>query len=192
MLDTLEAIDRALLLKINSLHAPWLDTLMWYVSETWPTFLLVFIIAWFIFRRMRTKKAVEFLLGCLFTAICTDLSSNAMKHAVKRYRPTHNIEIQTKVRVLNQYMGGKYGFFSGHAANTFGVVTFIYLSVSWIRRKYILLISIYPFLVVYSRMYLGVHYPSDIIMGMIDGIFFGWLVYNIMNSYFLKPDEQKM
>jgi undecaprenyl-diphosphatase len=192
MFETLEALDRALLLKINALHNPFLDVLMWYISQSWPTVLLVLIISYTVYRKFHARKAMEFLVGCAIVFACTDLSSNAMKHGVKRYRPSHNHEIREKVRILRDYSGGKYGFFSGHAANTFGVVTFIFLFVSWMSRRHMWIIGAYPFLVVYSRMYLGVHYPSDIIIGMLDGLLFGWLVFTIMNMYFFKLDEPKV
>lgn len=185
MIETLELLDRAVLLKINSLHAPWLDELMWFLSFTWPTVTLIGIVAFVIYRKYTLKKAIEFALGCAIVFACTDLSSNTVKHQVKRFRPTHNTEIQTQVRTLNNYRGGKYTFFSGHAANTFGVVTFLVLCLYWVRLRYRLLFFIYPILVVYSRMYLGVHYPFDVLVGLVCGCFFGWLVFRIMNRYFL-------
>ncbi len=190
MFDSLELIDRALLLRINSLHHPALDIFMWYMSKTLPTIMLVFAVAFTVYRKFNPRKALEFLVSCAIVFACTDLSSNAFKHGIKRYRPTHNLEIKEQVRIVNAYSGGKYGFFSGHAANTFGVVTFMFLCVNWISRRYRWLVFIYPFVVVYSRMYLGVHYPSDILAGIIDGVLFGWLGFMVTNKYFLKLDEQ--
>jgi undecaprenyl-diphosphatase len=189
MIDSLKMLDRAVLLKINSLHTPFLDTLMYVLSEQLATILTVLIvlsIAFIFYKKFSVKKAAEFLIGCAIVFACTDLSSNAIKHGVKRYRPTHNTEIKELVHMVNNYSGGKYGFFSGHAANTFGTITFIFLCLNWIRPKYKLLLFIYPFVIGYSRMYLGVHYPSDIFVGMVDGLFFGILGYYIMNVYFLK------
>jgi undecaprenyl-diphosphatase len=191
MFDSLEALDRELLLAINSYHSPWLDALMWFLSKTWPTYLLVFLVAIPVYHKYNFRKALKFLVSCAIVAACTDLSSNAIKHRVKRFRPTHNLEIREKVRIVNDYAGGKYGFFSGHAANTFGVTTFMFLCASWLSRKYMVLICLYPFMVSYSRMYLGVHYPSDILSGMIYGILLGWLLFILLENYFLKLNEER-
>jgi undecaprenyl-diphosphatase len=188
MIETFESLDRALLLKINSFHSPALDVLMWYLSETWPTVLIVLMAAWLVHRKFSLKKAVEFIVGCAMVVACSDMTANLIKHQVKRYRPTHNLEIKARVYTYNNYSGGKYGFVSGHSANTFAVVTFIYLSLYWTRKKYRLLLYIYPVLVVYSRMYLGVHYPSDIATGMLIGLFFGFVGFRLFNHYFLKFD----
>jgi undecaprenyl-diphosphatase len=189
MTESLEMLDRELLLRINSFHHPFLDFFMWHASDSWHTYLLVFVAAFFFFRKI-PGKVLAFLLGCAIVAATTDLSANAMKHGMKRYRPTHNTELSSKVRTLRDYKGGTYGFISGHAANSFGLAMFIFLCMRWVAKKWRYLFFIYPLIVVYSRMYLGVHYPSDILFGMIDGLLFGWMGYLVMNAYFLKLDAQ--
>lgn len=190
MFETLELLDRNLLLKINSMHTPFMDGMMWFMSRTEPTIFIILVVAFLFYRKYSLKKAVEFILGCAIVFACTDLSTNVIKHNVKRYRPTHNLEIKDKIHLVYDYRGGPYGFFSGHAANTFGVTTFIFLCVHWVRKSYRLFIFAFPLLVVYSRMYQGVHYPSDILIGTLSGLLFGWLIYSIMNRYFLKLDEE--
>lgn len=188
MLETFEALDHALLLKINGGHHPVLDELMWLASKTWPTVALVLLAGVFFYRRYKLRT-LAFLLGCAVVSGATDLSANAVKHGVKRFRPTHHLETGAKVRVLNNYRGGRYGFVSGHAANTFGVTTFVFLCMRWVAKKWRLLFFIYPLLVVYSRVYLGVHYPSDVLFGSIHGVIFGWLGYLVMKAYFLNDEE---
>jgi len=192
MFEALKALDRALLLKINAHHHPWVDELMWFFSLTWPTILIVLAGAFYFYRKFSPRKAMEFILGCAIVFACADLTSNSIKHSVKRYRPTHNLEIREQVRVVNDYRGGKYTFFSGHASNTFGVITFIFLCLQQIPFKRRLLLFIYPLLVVYSRMYLGVHYPSDIVTGTAVGLLFGSLVFSIMNKHFLKLNAESL
>ena len=192
MFEILKMLDRDLLLKINSTHTVLLDNTMWFMSYTWPTVLILLVTAYVFYRKYSLKKAAEFVLGCAIVFACTDFSTNVIKHSVKRYRPTHNLEIKNQIHVVNDYHGGVYGFFSSHAANTFGIMTFIFLCVKWVPKKYRLFFFLYPLVVVYSRIYLGVHYPSDILVGTGSGFFFGWLVYRIMNRYFLHLDAQEV
>lgn len=191
MFETLKMLDRNLFLKINSMHTSFMDNTMWFMSYTWPTVLIILVTAYVFYRKYTLKKAVEFVLGCAIVFACTDFSTNVIKHSVKRYRPTHNLEIKKQIHVINDYHGGMYGFFSSHAANTFGIMTFIFLCVKWVNKKYRLFFFLYPLMVVYSRVYLGVHYPSDVLVGTSSGFFFGWLVYLIMNRYFLHLDAQE-
>jgi undecaprenyl-diphosphatase len=191
MFQWLKNLDTEVLLWINQMNHPWLDEVMWFFSLTWPSYVLVFIFAYAFKRKYNTKKALEFLLGCALVFACTDITTNIVKNNVHRYRPTHNSEIQGKIHVIKNYKGGKYGFFSAHASNTWGVITYMYLCLHFISRHYRLLLFIYPFIVMYSRMYLGVHYPSDVLTGMISGILFGVLGYSLVNTYFLKFNEQE-
>jgi undecaprenyl-diphosphatase len=192
MYETIKLLDRRLLLKINSMHDPLLDKVMWFFSYSWPTVLIVLAVAFAFYKKYHAKKAVEFIIGCAIVFACADLTANAIKHKVERYRPTHNLEIKEKIHIVNDYRGGKFTFFSGHATNTFGIITFIFLCINWLQKKYKMLLFIYPLIVIYSRMYLGVHYPSDVITGMLVGIFYGWLVYLIMNKHFLKLHAQNV
>jgi undecaprenyl-diphosphatase len=90
-----------------------------------------------------------------------------------RLRPSHEPHLQTLIHTLNGYQGGTYGFYSGHASNAFAVAFFMITSLSG-KRKYILPAAmVYAILTAYSRIYLGVHYPGDILMGAIVGALLG-------------------
>lgn len=186
MNSSLELYDWHLLVKINSLHAQWLDIVMWWFSEIYIFLPLAFLFLYFYHKRYQLRNTIALLLCCAIVVACTDLTSNTVKHAIKRYRPTHNLEIKDKLHIVNNYRGGKYGFFSGHAANTVGITTFLFLAASWIRRRTRFLFFSIPLLIIYSRMYLGAHYPSDVFIGTIDGIIFGYLVFLIFRKHFFK------
>jgi undecaprenyl-diphosphatase len=191
MIEKLEHIDRELLLFINSSHFPFFDELMWYLSKDWPTITLVILFLIYIYRKFNGKTCLSALLGFVLVFACTDLSTNTTKNLVKRYRPTHNTEIGPQVHIVHEYKGGKYGFFSAHAANTFGVITYLFFlskHLGW-RRRY--LYFLYPMVVCYSRMYLGVHYPSDILVGACNGILFGTLLYFITIKHFIKFEHAR-
>ncbi len=193
MLDFLESVDRALFLKINSHHSVFMDNVMWELSSSWHTYALVLLAAFIIHRKLLLRRAAEFVLGCAIVVACSDFSTNMVKHGVKRYRPTHNTEIGPGVHTVRDadgkpYMGGTYGFFSSHAANCFGLAAFALLFFYKIGGGKKWWFFFYPVLVAYSRVYLGVHYPADVAVGAVWGVFWAVVVFRVMNTYFFKPD----
>ncbi len=190
MFEQLKHFDAELVLWINSHNSTFLNTLMWQFSKMTPTVVLVLLIAFFLYKKINLRYAATYLLGCALVVAIADSSSNITKHSVKRYRPTHNLILKEKIHKVNNYEGGKYGFFSGHSANTFGLTFFTYLFATVFKSKYRKLFFIYPIIVVYSRMYLAVHYPSDIIVGIVVGFISALIVNFIIRKYFLKLHGQ--
>lgn len=186
MLEKLELLDRQLFLWINSCHSPVFDNVMFYVSETWVFMPLFFYWTFLVFNKTGIKKLLILLGFFVLLVVLTDQTSNRIKHAVKRYRPTHNIEIQSQVHIVNDYKGGKYGFFSGHATNSFGIAMLLFLLFG--KKSIVFRFSFFAWaaLTGYSRIYLGVHYPSDIFVGIVVGIFWGFVVYRLIQYTFKK------
>jgi undecaprenyl-diphosphatase len=186
MFESLKLLDRDLFLCLNGYHSSLTDELMFYISQVWVFIPLFAYWLYLVFKKYGWKKTLLMtaFLGLLIAL--TDQSSNQVKHGVKRYRPSHNLEIMEQVHILHDYRGGQYGFFSGHSANCFGIAMLLFLVFSkrsiWFRSSFFLWAAV----TAYSRIYLGVHYPSDIFIGFLVGLFWGYAVYRLMNYLFKK------
>lgn len=192
MIERLETIDRSIFFAINSHHNAFTDKVMWTISNDFfiYPFIALFLI-WF-FRKANGKRTATILLGVGLCVATADLSTNMVKHNVKRFRPSHNLEIKEQVHTVNNYTGGKYGFFSSHAANTFAITVLVFLSAAEVlSRKLRLFFFVLPALIGYSRIYLGVHYPSDIFVGALNGLICGWLIHKVLTLYFFEKKTEK-
>ncbi len=185
MLERIITLDTNLFLWLNGFHSEGWDKIMWFVSgkiEWIP--LYVAILAYIIYRYRWNSIAIILAIVLLIT-LADQVSSNLIKDNVKRLRPSHVDALKNSIHILNEYRGGPYGFVSSHAANSFALAIFLTLL---FRNKWFsaFLIS-WAMVVSYSRIYLGVHYPGDILGGALLGAATGWLVY-----YLLKVVQKKL
>ncbi|KAA6334875.1 hypothetical protein EZS27_016851 [termite gut metagenome] len=176
MLERILNYEHDLFLALNGSHFAALDRFMWLYSgqAIWMP-LAVCILVILLYKKGWRNSLAIILSIALVIVLCDQLSSGIIKPMFCRLRPTHHPLFANKVATVFDYRGGKYGFISGHAANAFGFATFIALLfrsvlVSWA-------IYVWAAVMAYSRIYLGVHFISDIIPGILVGIAFGYLVY---------------
>jgi undecaprenyl-diphosphatase len=180
MIEFLQRIDNGLLLRINDFNAPWLDQCMWVLSSKWINIPLAFCIVLLLKSQFSWRKTSLIFLFALVVVSLTDLiSTQLFKDYFERLRPSHDPIVGNYLHFYmigpdNPYLGGKFGFVSSHAANLAAMFAFVlpYL------KKYtysIYLLGVYVFLVAYSRVYLGVHFPSDVLCGALLGLLMGWL-----------------
>ncbi|MCX7954655.1 MAG: phosphatase PAP2 family protein [Bacteroidales bacterium] len=173
MLEAIENYDLILFKLINSNHSIFFDIIMFYFSKTLFWLPLYLFLAFVLIKQFKKKSFIIFALIALLLG-ATDQTSVLIKNTIKRYRPSHNLKIQNSVHTYKNERGGLYGFVSSHAANTAGVAFF--LSLIPVMRRYLWLLTLWVFLVCYSRIYLGLHYPSDIIGGIFVGIIIAIIV----------------
>ncbi len=187
-------LDKSLFLFLNSFNSPFWDRVMWVVSArlTWvPLYLAIIVMLGY----KERKRLVVILPFLILTVVLTDqVTLHCFKNIFERFRPCHEPSLEGLVHIVNGKCGGKYGFVSSHASNTFGIAI---MSLLVLRQKWFsLLILLWASLVSYSRIYLGVHYPGDILGGALLGISCGYFMYRtyrfVENNYLENSDFFKM
>jgi len=176
-MDTLIFLDKQLTLWLNSFYGNFADV-FFYLSTNLPVWIPMFLIVlWLVFIRQGAQGLVTVFFVAMVILFADQISSSIFKPIFERWRPTHDPVLQYLVHTVNDYRGGNYGFCSSHAANGFGVATFLALVV----RNIPLSISLYSWALVtsYSRIYLGVHFVGDILVGALLGIVIARVAYEI-------------
>ena len=191
MLERILPYEKELLFFINGHHYPWLDPIMWILSNT----ILLVPFAFFLTLLFRDKKDwtrwLPLFFGLAFVFLIGDFfSSTLIKPTIQRFRPTYYPGIQEQIRIVYDYVGKLYGFLSGHATSSIGFATFSALLIR--QRGYAWAIYGWAFLVCYSRVYFGVHFISDILAGILLGLAVGLLVYLLYSLYVNKVQKSTL
>ncbi len=185
MLEYLKELDVKLLLWVNGGHTSWLDSSMLFVTHRYSWIPLYVLIVAFIL--LKKKKECWIALICIVAGvICADLfASSFMKPLFQRLRPCHDPFVHSLLYRIKDTCGGKYGFISSHAANTFALSVFLF---RWFGKEYPLtaLFFFWAAVVSLSRVYLGVHYPSDIIAGALAGLLIGTISFYLFRFFVRK------
>lgn len=164
----LSSWEKDLFLFFHRLHHPLLNELMVFFSSS---LVWIFPLVYFIFAIRKEKKKYHYFFLVILLFFVTDVTSGYLfKNLFQRLRPCRMEDLVPLLNNFNQRCGGKYGFFSSHASNSVAFVTFLF---GIIKSKFNIFLIFFTFIVVYSRLYLGVHFPLDLIIGSLWGYFCG-------------------
>lgn len=167
--------DKELTLFLNGQHCPFMDMFFWVMTSKWIWVPLYLALLWMIFRKQGGRGLMTVIVVALMVLVADQLSSGLMKPLFERLRPTHDDVMQYLVHTVNGYRGGLYGFASSHAANCFAIATFFILMVR--RWSLGLALGLWALVNAYGRVYEGVHFVGDVLVGALVGILVGRLVY---------------
>jgi undecaprenyl-diphosphatase len=175
MLEELLHYDKNLFLFLNHLGTSTWDGFWLFITNKLSSIPLYLALAFLFFRSYGLKKTLLLLVVIALMITVTDQVANLFKYGFKRLRPCHDEEIGSLVRLVKNSCGGQYGYFSAHASNSFAIAIFLghFLREKFRNIGYLLLF--WAFLVAYSRVYIGVHFPLDILTGGLIGFIFSWL-----------------
>jgi undecaprenyl-diphosphatase len=186
-LHKISQIDTDLFLLLNGAHNSFWDFVMWWASDKliWiPVYALFLFLLW---RKYKSKIWVVMIFAALLIFLSDQISVHLFKDVFQRLRPCHEHNLEGLVHIVNGKCGGQFGFYSSHASNVFAIAVFV---ISLLGRKCpgrIFLILIWAGFIAYSRVYLGVHYPGDIIIGAIAGSLLGWMIARFVKNLLNKP-----
>lgn len=185
MLEFITNIDTQLTLLLNGSDSVMLDTIAVTATKT-GTWIPLGIVLLYVLMRMKNWKNALLVILCVAIAItlADQMASGIFKPLVARLRPSHTPELQGVIDLVGDYRGGRYGFFSSHAANTCAVAVF--LSLLFRKRVFTIAICSWAMVNSWTRLYLGVHYVGDIMVGLIWGAFVGWMVFRLYRFLTLK------
>jgi len=184
MFQKLIHLDKELLIFLNNLGSPTFDGLWLIITKQayWTPFFL--FLAFLIYKKFGIKYLGIIILIIALLLFIGNESVEFCKTYFHRFRPCNDPEIKDLIRIVHH--SKSFSFFSGHATNSMATMTFIYLILKK-QYQYIFLIFLYPLIFAYSRIYLGVHFPIDILTGYVFGIILGTIFYKVFD-YFLNKN----
>lgn len=185
-MDTLLLWDKELFLWLNNLGSSTFDTLWMTITDKRYTIAFYVVLTAICSKWLGLKNTLWLLLTAGLLITFTDQITNAFKNGFMRLRPCHEPELEGLMRRVKPSCGGRYSYFSGHASNSFAMAT-IFITLFAKRFKSMYALFVVAALVAYSRIYIGVHYPLDVISGALFGAFGGWLFAKIYLRFIPNP-----
>ena len=175
MLEELIQYDKELFLVLNNLGTTTWDDFWMILTHKFTAIPLYVFLFFLSYKQLGLKKTGLMVLAVALLITCTNGLADFFKYGVQRLRPCHDADLEGLVRLVKKSCGGKYSYFSAHASNTMGVAVFFALVLKSKYNSLSFLLLVWAMLVAYSRVYIGVHFPLDIVTGMIIGATFAWI-----------------
>lgn len=190
MIESIKQLDTSLFLFFNGLHNNFFDVFFYYITIT-VTWIPLYVYLLYLAIKKYQVDTWKFLVIIALLILSSDQLSVFFKNEFMRYRPSHNLLLKDVVHIVKNKQGGLYGFVSSHGANTMALATFLILTLLRNSRKMWAVMGMYVLIACYSRIYLGLHYPFDILGGWIIGFAVALVIYLIFKNWIVKFEKEE-
>jgi undecaprenyl-diphosphatase len=170
-------LDQRLFIFLNQLGSPTFDSFWMLMTQKETNVFLYLFLSFLFLKKNHLRPFLKLLLFTSLLILVTDQTTNLFKYGFERLRPCHDPALEGMVRLVKSNCGGLYGYFSGHASNSFALAIFFSGVFKTKYRKLPIVLLIVAFLIAYSRIYIGVHYPLDVLSGILFGTSMGLIFY---------------
>ena len=186
MLEEILKLDKEVFLILNNLGSSTWDSFWLFITNKFASIPIYLILLFLCYKQIGLKKTVVLVVAAVLMIATTNGLADFFKYGIARLRPCYDTSVNELMRLVKESCGGKFGFFSAHAGNTMAVAVFFSILLKEKFKGVGFLLLIWAAFIGYSRIYLGVHFPLDVFLGMVIGLFFGWLFAKLYIFTLLK------